>query len=134
MSAQPAADPTIVDLVQRLTRLEERFETGDPRVAEALETARAALSRAASAEEQKKILNQLAADLKIMEGKLPRARPIPADDPPAPADPAVPTNNPGAPVPSNAPAPPAPTPAPTNSPSDPPPPARRLRHRSRHGM
>jgi|GEM_PF-4310726 len=130
MSAQPQADPTIVDLAQRLARLEERFETGDPRIAEALETARAALSRAASSEEAKTAISQLEAELKKFEQRLPRARAIPVDDPEVLADP---TNGPANDGPSNAPGNPTPAPAPQNSPSPDPQPARH-RHRRRHGM
>ena len=132
MSSQPhPTDPTLVDIAQRLARLEERFETGDPRVAEALETARAALSRAASSTEAQEAIRKLEADLKKIEERMPRARPIPVDDP---VDPVDPTNSPGGDG-SNDPDPqPTPAPAPPGSPSPPAPPTARPRHRRRHGM
>src|SRR5579871_5932597 len=77
----------LADLLQRVTRAEERLEQGDPRVAEALETAQRALSSAASATEQQAAIDKLRAELGRIQQQLPRARRVPAEDPDPPADP-----------------------------------------------
>jgi uncharacterized coiled-coil protein SlyX len=119
MSTDSETMRQLADQQQRLTRLEERWETGDPRVTEALETAREALSRAASAAEISKITDKLEADLRALANRVPKVRNVLADDPAPPPDPNAPSANaPANPGPTD---PPPPQPTPQNTPSPAPP-------------
>jgi predicted RecB family endonuclease len=78
------AEVDLAQLVTRLTQLEERQKTPDPRISEALETAQRALQQSATAAERAEAAHKLKDALAALEARVPKAKQIGVDDPPEP--------------------------------------------------